>query len=182
MEYKHLSGAVYSRYASSPPVINSSLAWQYGIQVPCPLEPGSYSHFEVGSNVKLRLVIDGGKKKMTCHGMIDWVEKDEATGGCMVGFGHLSLTDDEFRVLEKSFSDRSERPLELVERVRDKAPGAEPVIMATDQAREIMRLKAVNFPVSVIEAIDENRGEIPFSEFVTEAVRAYVRGRRAASS
>lgn len=181
MEYKHIDGSVYSRYASSPPVINSSLAWKYGVQVPCPLEPGSYSHFEVGSNVKLRLVINGGKKKMTCHGMIDWVEKDEATGACMVGFGHLSLTEEEFRVLERSFSDRSEIPLVFGQTVRDKAREAEPVIVTSDEAREIMRLKAVNFPVSVIEAIDEHRGETPFSEFITEAVRAYMRGRSASN-
>lgn len=177
MEYKHIDGSVYSRYASSPPVINSNLAWKYGLQVPCPVEPGQYPQFEVGKNVKLRLVVEADKKKMTCHGMIDWVEKDEETGLCMVGFGHLSLTDDEFQILARSFSDRAEKPLEFGARVRDKAPEAEPVVLTSDEAKEIMRLKAVNFPVSVIEAIDENRGEIPFSQFVTDAVRAYVKKR-----
>jgi hypothetical protein len=176
MDYKHVDGAVYSRYASSPPVINSKLAYQYGIQVPSPVEPGQYTQFSAGSNVKLRLVIEGGKKKMTCHAIIDWVARDEDTGQCTVGFGHLSLTDEEFRVLEKSFTERSDRPLEFGEAVRDKGPEAAPVT-GTDEVREIMRLKAVNFPVSVIEAIDENRGDVPFSEFVSEAVRAYIRQR-----
>ena len=177
MEYKHIDGSVSSRYAASPPVINSNLAWKYGIQVPCPVEPGHYAQFEMGRNVKLRLVIEAGKKKMTCHGMIDWVEKDQETGVCMVGFGHLSLTEEEFQVLARSFSDRGESPLEFGGRVRDKAPDAESVVTASEEAREIMRLKAVNFPVSVIEAIDENRGDTPFSQFVTAAVRAYVRKR-----
>ena len=38
-----------------------------------------------------------------------------------------------------------------------------------------MRLKAVNFPVSIIEAIDEKRGHVSFSEFVINAVRAYLK-------
>lgn len=175
MEYKHIDGMVYSRYASSPPVINSNLAGEYGIQVPCPLEPGQYTQFKVGSNVKLRMVIDAGKTKMTCHAMIDWVDKDEQTGQCIVGFGHLSLTDDEFVVLERNFTVRSEKHLEFGDRVRDKAPEAAP-LTGTKKAREIMRLKAVNFPVSVIEAIDENRRDVPFSEFVTTAVRSYIKG------
>ena len=77
MEYKNVDGVVYSRYASSPPVINSEMAWKFGIQVPCPMEPGHYTQFNVGSNVKLRIVIERGNMKMTCHAMIDWVEKDE---------------------------------------------------------------------------------------------------------
>ncbi|MEW6138984.1 MAG: hypothetical protein AB1733_12185 [Thermodesulfobacteriota bacterium] len=178
MDYKHIDGLVYSRYAASPPIINSTLAWKYGIQVACPLEPGQYSHFEVGSNVKLKLVVADGTKKMTCHGMIDWVEKDEATGTCMVGFGHLSLTDEEFAVLEQSFADKGREALKFGERLRDKALDAEAVVV-NDQAREIMRLKAVNLPVSVIEAVDENRGEATFSGFVTEAIRAYIREKKA---
>ncbi|MBM3300322.1 MAG: hypothetical protein FJY85_10245 [Deltaproteobacteria bacterium] len=179
MEYKHVDGTVYSRYASSPPVINSQYAYRFGIQVPCPVEPGQYSQFNVGNNVKLRFLLEEGRKKMTCHGIIDWVEKDEKTGQCVVGFGHLSLTDEEFRVLEESFTEKSDRPLEFGEPVR--AKGAEAVaVTETDQVREIMRLKAVNFPVSVIEAIDENRGDVPFSDFVTLAVRQYIKERSAA--
>ncbi|MDQ7783670.1 MAG: hypothetical protein RDU20_12375 [Desulfomonilaceae bacterium] len=174
MDYKSIDGIVYSRYASSPPVINSDLASQYGIQVPCTIEPSHYSGFTEGRNMKLRMVFAGGKKKITCHAQIDWVEKDRDTGLCMVGFGHLSLTDEEFRVLENFFTDKSDLPLELAESVRDKGREAESVV-GTDTAREIMRLKAVNFPVSVIEAIDEHRGSTAFSEYVTKAVRAYIK-------
>ena len=81
----------------------------------------------------------------------------------------------EFEVLERNFTVRSEISLEFGDRVRDKAPEAAP-LTGTERAREIMRLKAVNLPVSVIEAIDENRGDVPFSEFVTMAVRSYIRG------
>ena len=175
MDYKSIDGTVFSRYAASPPVINSDLAWKYGIQVPCNIEPGQYSGFTAGRSVKLRLVIAEGKQKMTCHAQIDWVEKDQKTGQCMVGFGHLSLTEEEFRVLENFFSDRPEKPLEFSDTVRDKARDAVSIV-GTNTAREIMRLKAVNFPVSVIEAIDEHRGDIPFSEFVTKALRAYLKG------
>lgn len=175
MDYKSIDGTVFSRYAASPPVINSDLAWKYGVQVPCNIEPGHYSGFTVGRNVKLRMVIADGKMKMTCHAQIDWVEKDHDSGQCMVGFGHLSLTEEEFKVLETYFTDRPEKALEFADSVRDKAREAVPVI-GTDTAREIMRLKAVNFPVSVIEAIDEHRGDTPFSEYVTTALRAYLKG------
>ena len=103
MDYKHIDGLVYSRYASTPPVINSDLAHQYGIKVPCNVEPGQFSGFEVGKNVKLRLVVAGGAKKITCHAKIDWVQKEESTDEYYVGFGNLSLTDEEFQVLQSSF-------------------------------------------------------------------------------
>jgi len=174
MDYKSINGTVYSRFASSPPVINTELAWKYGIQVPCAVEPSQYSGITEGRNMKLRLVFAGGKKKMTCHAQIDWIEKDHETGQCMVGFGHLSLTEEEFRVLENFFTDRPETPLEISESVRDKGLEAESVV-GTDIAKEIMRLKAVSFPVSAIEAIDEHRGETPFSQYVTKAVRSYMK-------
>jgi len=178
MEYQLINGTVYSRAASTPPVINSVLATKYGIRVPCPVEPGQYSKFEVGTNVKLRLVINDGKSRMTCHGTIDWMEQDQATGQWNVGFGHLSLTDEEFRILEMSFAASARAHLEFGISVRDKATEAV-TVTGTDRAREIMRLKAVNFPVSVIELIDENRCDVPFSEFVTTAVREYVKRIRA---
>jgi len=174
MDYMHIDGLVYSRYASTPPVINSDMALKYGIQVPCLAEPGSFSGFEVGRNVKLRLVIDGGSKRMTCHATIDWVKQEEATGQWVVGFGRLSFTEEEFRVLEASFVERAHRAMEFGTSVRDKAREAR-TVTGTDKVKEIMRLKAVNFPVSVIEAIDENRGDMSFSEFVTNAIRAYVK-------
>jgi hypothetical protein len=174
MEYKYLDGHVYCRPASTPPVINSAFAIRYGIRVPCPADPGQFSGFEIGNNVKLRLVVQGGSKKMTCHAKIDLIQRDEATDKWLIGFGQLSLTDEEFQVLEPSFVEKTDKLLEYAVSVREKAREAEPVVW-TDTAREIMRLKAVNFPVSVIEAIDENRGALTFSEFVTEAIRAYIK-------
>jgi hypothetical protein len=175
MDYMSIDGTVYSRFAASPPVINSDLSWKYGLRVPCNIEPGHYTGFNAGSNVKLRLVFADGKKKITCHGQIDWIEEEKDTGQLIVGFGHLSLTEEEFRLLEDYFTDEPEKVLEFSETVRDKAPEAEPVV-GTNKAQEIMRLKAVNFPVSVIEAIDEHRGDTPFSEYVTNAVRAHIKG------
>lgn len=174
MDYRSINGTVYSRYASSPPVINSELASEYGIRVPCNIEPGQYSGFTEGRNMKLRMVFADGKKRMTCHGRIDWVERDQDTGQCMVGFGNLSLTEEEFRVLEHHFTNTAPAPLELAKSVREKGRGAESVV-GTETAREILRLKAVSFPVSVIEAIDEHRGGIAFSEYVTKAVKAYIK-------
>lgn len=174
MEYKHIDGLVYSRYASTPPVINSDLAFQYGIKVPCTVEPGQFTGFEEGRNVKLRLVVARGAKKITCHAKIDWVRKDESSGDFYVGFGSLSLTNEEFQILRNSFVEDRGKVLEFGVRVRDRAREAKPVVVS-DTAKEIMRLKAVNFPVSIIEGIDEKRGNVSFSEFVTNAVREYLK-------
>ena len=174
MEYKHIDGLVYSRHALTPPIINSDTALKYGIQVPCSVAPGQYAGPNVGANVKLRLLVDNGTRRMTCHARVDWVKTDPDTGECLVGFGSLSLTDEEFRVLERNFSDQPRELLEFGTSVRDKAADAE-TVRVSSRAQEIMRLKAVNFPVSVIEAIDENRGTTPFSEFVTTAVREYLK-------
>ncbi|MBI5570850.1 MAG: hypothetical protein HY914_12970 [Desulfomonile tiedjei] len=172
MEYKSINGPVYSRHASSPPVINSGMAALYGIKAPCILEPGQYAGVGVGGNVKLRILVDGGKRKITCHAMIDWIKPDEASATWSIGFGNLSLSDEEFRILESNFVEEAEQPVEFVPKVREKAAEAESVVVA-DVAREILRFKAVQFPVSVIEAIDVMRGDTPFSEFVVEAVRSY---------
>jgi hypothetical protein len=174
MEYKSIDGPVYSRHALSPPIINSQMGTKYGIKAPCMVEPGQYTGIEAGNNVKLRLVLDGGEKRITCHGKIDWVKSDKATGRWYVGFGSLSLSDDEFRLLERNFVEQTEKPVEFVRKVRDKAAEAETVVVV-DTIREIMRYKAVKFPVSVIEAIEIMREDTPFSEFVVNAVRAYVK-------
>lgn len=174
MEYKSIDGPVYSRLALSPPIINSDMATQYGLKAPCVIEPGQYAGLEVGVNVKIRLVLDEGTKRITCHGLIDWIKTDESTGISYVGFGSLSLSDDEFRILQKNFVEDAEKPVEFVPTVREKAAEAESVIV-TDVAREIMRYKAVHFPVSLIEAIDVMRGGTPFSEFVVKAVRNYIK-------
>jgi len=174
MKYKHIDGTVHSRVASTPPIINSDQAFKYGIQVGSFVEASQFTQFSEGQSVKLRLVLDGGTKRITCHARIDWIRKDEATGQQLVGFGHLSLSGEEFRVLERNFVEKSQQPLEFGVRVRDKAREAESVTVSSE-AKEIMRLKAVNFPVSVIEAIDESRGDVSFSQFVALAVRDYIR-------
>lgn len=174
MEYKSIDGSVFSRQASSPPVINSTMATKLGIKAPCVTEPGQYGGIEVGNNVKLRLLIDGGKKKITCHGVIDWVKFDKATAKYYIGFGSLSLSDAEFRILERNFVEEAEKPVEFVRKIREMAAEAESVVVA-DAAGEIKRHKAVDFPVSVIESVDIMRGDTPFSEFVVNAVRGYIK-------
>jgi hypothetical protein len=174
VEYKAIEGAVYSRSALSPPIINSDLALSYGIRVPCMVEPGQFTGLSVGGNVKLRMVVDRGTRKMTCHAKVDWIEEDERAGQAIVGFGSLSLSDDEFEILLRNFTLERGRPLVFGPSVRDKAPEAEPVIIS-DTAKEIMRLKAVNFPVSIIEEIDVKRGALPFSAFVVQAVKEYLK-------
>ncbi|MBI5250063.1 MAG: hypothetical protein HY912_11265 [Desulfomonile tiedjei] len=174
MDYKSIDGPVYSRHAMSPPIINSEMATRFGIKAPCLVEPGQYAGIEVGGNVKLRLLVDHGTKRITCHGVVDWIKTDEATGKSYVGFGSLSLSEEEFYVLERNFVEETEETVEFVPKVREKATEAESVIVA-DIAHEIMRYKAVHFPVSVIEAIDVMRGDVPFSEFVVNAVRQYIK-------
>jgi hypothetical protein len=174
MEYKSIDGPVFSRQASSPSIINSAMATKLGIKAPCMTEPGQYAGVEAGTNVKLRLVVEGGKKKITCHGTIDWVKFDEVAAKYYIGFGSLSLSDKEFRILEMNFVEEAEKPVEFVRSVREKAAEVESAVLS-DTAVEIMRHKAVNFPVSVIEAIDIMRGDTPFSEFVVNALRAYIK-------
>lgn len=174
MEYRNIDGNVYCRYASTPPVLNSDMALVYGIKTPCVVEPGEFSGFKAGRNVKLRIALNGGTQKMTCHGTIDWIGPDVETGLIFVGFGNLSLSDEEFVVLQQSFADRPAKPVEFGESVRDKAIEAETVRISAE-AREIKRMKVVNFPVSVIDLIDARRGEMSFSEFVVSAVREYVK-------
>ena len=174
MEYKSIEGPVFSRQAFSPPVINSAMANKLGVKAPCMTGAGQYGWIEPGENVKLRLVVDDGEKRITCHGKIDWVKLDEVTGKCYVGFGSLSLSDEEFRILGRNFVEETEMPVEFVRTVREQAADLESVVAADDTV-EIMRHKAVKLPVSVIESIDIMRGDTPFSEFVVNAVRAYVK-------
>lgn len=174
MEYRFLAGEVHSRKALTPPVINSQLAERYGLQVQSVVEPTAYTGFTQGQNVKLRLLVDGGARRMTCHARIDWIKRDESTDMNVVGFGHLSLTDEEFRVLQRNFAEGPTQALHFGVKVREKGLEAEPVAVSSE-ATEIMRFKAINFPVSVIEEIDEHRGDVSFSEFVTTAVRTYIR-------
>ena len=91
-----------------------------------------------------------------------------------MGFSHLSLTDDEFRLLLQSFVDASERVLELTETVRDKGKEAPPVT-EMEGLEKITRIKAVTLPVSLIEEIDMKRGDESFSDFVARTLKDYIK-------
>ena len=166
MEYKHVNGQAYCRYAATPPIINSPLADQYGIEVfsPTSVEEGRY--------VKLRVVLQNRPGRITCHARIDYAKRVESENNYRIGFSHLSLTDDEFRLLLRSFVDESERVLELTETVRDKGKEAPP-ITEIEGLGKIARIKAVNLPVSLIEQIDMARGDESFSDFVTRTLSDY---------
>ena len=166
MEYRHVDGPVYCRYALTPPVMNSALAEKYGIEAP------SAVAMDEGKNVKLRMVVENGAVRMTCHARVDWVKEDKSTGEYRVGLSCLSLADPEFRILEKNFVARSERPIELGRTVRDKAVESVPVTVA-EAEEEITRVKAVTLPVSLIETIDAKRGQLGFSQFVANALREH---------
>ncbi len=168
MEYKHVNGPVYCRYAFTPPVVNSELAERYGIEAPTVVP------LQVGSNVKIRMILEQGKLRMTCHAKIDWVKEDKAGEVFSVGLSHLSLTDQEFKVLAKNLVDAVTRPLEFGPTVRDKGLNSEPITKG-EQEEELQRVKAVTMPVSLIEAIDSKRGPLGFSEFVCKAIWDAVR-------
>ncbi len=175
MEYKHVNGPVYCRFALTPPIINSPRAHEYGIEAPSmiDLHAGSNIRLKEGSNVKLRMLLDNRSKRMTCHAKIEYVIQDEARGETSIGFGHLSLSDEEFGVLMENFSEEPVGPVEVAERVEDKGIEAKPVTEA-ELFLETTRIKAVTLPVNLMEEIDARRGEVPFSEFVSRAIRAYL--------
>lgn len=168
MEYRHVRGPVYCRYAYTPPIINSELAMELGI------EASSVVRLDEGSNVKLRMVLEDQNKRMTCHAKIDWVKQNEQTGDYRVGLSHLSLSDDEFRVLRRSLIEEPSKALEFGAKVTDKGLEVEPLIRGEEEV-EIKRIKALTLPVALIEAIDSARGEVPFSEFVARAIAAYLK-------
>ena len=157
-----------------PPVINSEKAFEYSIKVPWLGQPGGHSGPKLGRNVKLRLVIDDGKRKMTCHAKIDWFKPEPITGQILIGLSSLSLTNAEFDLLQRNFVEEPRKPIEFGVRLRDKATEAEAVTLS-DEAGEIMRMMAINLPVNLIEQIDLIRGEASFSEFVADAVREYLK-------
>ncbi|MEW6139317.1 MAG: hypothetical protein AB1733_13875 [Thermodesulfobacteriota bacterium] len=175
MEYKHVNGPVYCRFAVTPPIVNSDRAYEYGIEAPSvyDLQVGSPERLKEGSNVKLRMLLNNRTKRITCHAKIDYFVKDEVLGKTRVGFSHLSLSDEEFDVLIENFTDEPIEPLEITDRVEDKGIEARPITEA-EIFLKTTRIKAVTFPVNLIEEIDARRGETPFSDFVSHAVKAYL--------
>ena len=173
MKYGYVNGPVYCRYAATPPVINSELANEYGIEAP------SFVELEQGRNVKVRIVLENRSKRLTCHAKIAWVRRDETAGGAfdqrwVVGLSPLSLADAEFEALVNNFVEKPELPLELRERLRDTARETAPLELAAKEEQTV-RAKAVTMPVRLIEEIDAKRGGVPFSQFVVAAVEKYLK-------
>jgi hypothetical protein len=175
MQFKHVNGPVYCRFALTPPIVNSPRAYEYGIEAPSliDLQAGSNLTLKEGSNVKIRLLLDNRSKRMTCHAKIDYVIRDEARDRTRVGFSHLSLSDAEFGILIQNFTDEPIEPLEVTDLVEDKGIEARPVLEA-ELFLGATRIKAVTLPVNLIEEIDAKRGDVPFSEFVASAIKAYL--------
>ena len=90
-----------------------------------------------------------------------------------MGFSHLSLSDAEFGILIENFTDEPIEPLEVTDLVEDKGIETRPVLEA-ELFLGATRIKAVTLPVNLIEEIDANRGDVPFSEFVASAIKAYL--------
>ncbi len=170
MKYVHVDGLVYCRFAYTPPVVNSRIASEYGIEAEVGVKAQYGPIFDEGKNVKLRLILENRTKRMTCHAKVDWVRDNPATGECKVGLSQLSLSDDEFRVLLDNSSEEPYARLKFTESVRHEVEETVPIIRGADE-RVIMRIKAVELPVELIELIDEKRGATPFSVFVTEVLR-----------
>ena len=163
MEYKHVNGQAYFRYANTPPIMNTPLANQYGIEVL------SLMKLEGGRNVKLRIVMDDRRTRMTCHARVDYVHRDEAAYQYRVGFSNLSFSDAEFRFLLGNFVPESEKILEVADSVRGKGSDITPGI-GSGSLEGVTRIKAVTLPVGLIEEIDDKRGPETFSDFVRKAL------------
>ena len=164
MKYRHVNGRVYSRYAFTPPVVNSDLASAYGIEAP------SSVPLDEGSSVKVRIVLGHISKRMTCHAVVDHVAADESSGTYSVAFGKLSLSDDEFEILLNNCVEKGDLEIEFGETVRRGGVDTSPVTKG-QEGEEISRVKAVTLPIGLIEAIDSKRGDVPFSKYVTTALR-----------
>jgi len=174
MNYGKVNGTIYCRYANTAPIINSSLANEYGVEALLGSLTKCGFLLEEGRNVKLRFILDNRKLRMTCHARIDWTRQDEAEDRIKVGFSHLSLTDAEFRILTSYFVEGQDIPLVFTESVRQSDFEATPVIR-DEESKEIVRDKAIRMPVELIEAIDERRGDKSFSEFVVKALKTYLK-------
>jgi len=172
MKFKYVDGPVYCRYAATPPIVNSKLANEYGIEAP------SFVELDQGRNVKVRIVLMNRTRRMTCHAKVAWVKRNDEAGGAFdqrwrVGLSALSLSDAEFEALLTNFVEEPESPLELRERVRDAAEDISPMAFPGEE----LRIKAVTMPVSLIDEIDAGRGDISFSQFIIASVKERLENR-----
>ena len=106
---------------------------------------------------------------MTCHAVVDHVTTDESSGTHAVAFGQLSLSNDEFEILLNNCAEEADTKMEFGKTVRHGGVDASPVTEG-QAGEEITRVKAINLPVGLIEAIDSKRGDVPFSKYVTMAL------------
>ena len=175
MKYCTVNGLVYCRHARTGPILNSLQALQYGIRTALGVKPDWGMKLEAGDNVKLRLVLAERSLRLTCHAKVDWVEIDEETGEYRVGFGTLSLGDEEFDVLLANLVEDTATPLQVGETVRPHGSEAQPLIVGKKRG-QLRRDKAVSMPVRLIEQIDEARGTTPFSEYVVGVLSRHLDG------
>lgn len=173
MEYRALNGPIYCRPALTPPIINSPLATEIGIRgvSRIDLEAGGNVPLSPGSNVKLRMVLDNGLKRMTCHAKIDGWHRDRASGKLTVDFSNLSLSDWEFELLRNSFLEEPLHEVAFTGTLRGHGREA-PALGLSEGGHEITRIKAVTMPLALIDRIDDVRGDTPFSDFVVDALRS----------
>jgi hypothetical protein len=164
---------VYGRYAKTPPIINSTEAYKYGLEFLAGTKSQYGPVYEEGRHIKLRIVLDNRTKRFTCHGTIDHVEILKGSGEYKLGVSHLSLSDEEFELLKEFSVDTPLQSILFVSSVREAPSDAQPVVSDKDQ-KEIKRIKAVTLPVSLIESIDDQRGSTPFSEFMVEAIKKHI--------
>lgn len=175
MEYKALDGSIYCRPALTPPIINSEIAKGVGLMAfsDIDLESGGNVPLKPGSNVKLRVILEGGARRITCHAKISGFHKDESSRKTTVFFNQLSLSDSEFHLLLNYMVDDSTPAMEFASTLRPKGLDADPLAPAHYPER-ITRVKAVTMPVSLIEMIDERRGGMRFSDYVCAAVLSHM--------
>jgi hypothetical protein len=173
MKYCTVNGPVYCRHAKTGPILNSPLALEYGVRAALPVRPQWGIQLEQGDNVKLRLVLADRSLRLTCHGKVDWVEIGDEPGECRVGFGSLSLGDEEFQALLANQAEDAAPPLEYGDSVRRYGTEAQPLVVGKKRGH-LRRDKAVSMPVSLIEQIDEARGTTPFSEYVVDILSRHL--------
>ncbi len=175
MEFRNLNGRIYCRPALTPPVVNSALAASIGLKAPSgmDLESGGNVPLKPGSNVKLRALLGEGEKRMTFHAKIHDFDSDVRSGKAFVYFDQISLSDSEFKLLMGYMVDDEGRSLEIEQTLRRIGSHSSPFI-PEEQIDGLTRVKAITMPISLIEMIDENRGEMGFSDYVTKAVVSYI--------
>ena len=169
MKYGHIEGPILFRYARTAPIINSPHALEFGVQAALGFNPELGARIEIGRSVKVRLFLDGHRSHMTCHAKIAWFDRVGGGNTANIGLSHLSLSDDEFSMLFGAFTAEPVTRATFGETVRLTTDDSSPVVRDSRE-HPILRHKALTLPVLLIERVDEERGDTPFSEFVVQAL------------